>query len=281
MLDSNNPPWSPDLPHTPLLAAQSLGFLPAVGALLCSTDHRGSPNHCSRVGLYPPIRLGGPSLKPWLSLILGFPADLSSCRRPQFDSRVGKICWRRDRIPTSVFLGLLVIQLVKKSACNEGDLGSIPGLGRFSWRRERLPTPVFWPGEFHGLYSPWGHKESDTTEQLSLSLSSRNGVPLLGGHFLSISLGGFRVVLAPFLLSSYTAARNPTLGEIFTPSPSWRCGSTLEDAEDLEPNCISCVNTPQTLTPQSFSGLLHLWCPTGHPYGPSAPSLPHPAWQPM
>ena len=26
----------------------------------------------------------------------------------------------------------------------------------------RLPTPVFWPGEFHGLYSPWGHKESDT-----------------------------------------------------------------------------------------------------------------------
>ena len=33
-----------------------------------------------------------------------------------------------------------------------------------------LPTPVFWPGEFHGLYSPWGHKESDTTEQLSLSL---------------------------------------------------------------------------------------------------------------
>ena len=30
-----------------------------------------------------------------------------------------------------------------------------------------LPTPVFWPGEFHGLYSLWGHKESDTTERLS------------------------------------------------------------------------------------------------------------------
>ena len=28
--------------------------------------------------------------------------------------------------------------------------------------------PVFWPGEFQGLYSPWGHKELDTTEQLSL-----------------------------------------------------------------------------------------------------------------
>ena len=29
-------------------------------------------------------------------------------------------------------------------------------------------TPVFWPGEFHGLYSPWGHKELDMTERLSL-----------------------------------------------------------------------------------------------------------------
>ena len=27
---------------------------------------------------------------------------------------------------------------------------------------------VFWPGDFHGLYIPWGHKESDTTERLSL-----------------------------------------------------------------------------------------------------------------
>ena len=31
-------------------------------------------------------------------------------------------------------------------------------------RKERLPTPVFLPGEFHGLYSPLGHKELDMTE---------------------------------------------------------------------------------------------------------------------
>ena len=42
-------------------------------------------------------------------------------------------------------------------------------VGKIPWRRERLPTPVFWPGEFHGLYRPWRHKESDTTEWLSLS----------------------------------------------------------------------------------------------------------------
>ena len=37
------------------------------------------------------------------------------------------------------------------------------------------PTPVFFPRKFHGQkslagYSPWSHKESDTTEQLTLSL---------------------------------------------------------------------------------------------------------------
>ena len=57
----------------------------------------------------------------------------------------------------------------KVSAYNAGDLGSIPGLGKSPWIRERLPTPVFWPGDFHGLYSPWGHKELGTTERLSLS----------------------------------------------------------------------------------------------------------------
>ena len=56
----------------------------------------------------------------------------------------------------------------KESACNAGDLGSIPGLER-SPGEGGLPAPVFWPGEFHGLYSPWGCKESDTTERLSLS----------------------------------------------------------------------------------------------------------------
>ena len=41
-------------------------------------------------------------------------------------------------------------------------------VGKIPWRRERLPTPVFWPGEILRLYSPWGCKEWDTTERLSL-----------------------------------------------------------------------------------------------------------------
>ena len=54
-----------------------------------------------------------------------------------------------------------------------GGPGFDPWAGKIPWRRERLPTPVFWSGEFHGLYCPWGRRESDTTEQLSLSLSYR------------------------------------------------------------------------------------------------------------
>ena len=47
-------------------------------------------------------------------------------------------------------------------------------VGKIPWRKEMLPIPVFWPGEFHGLYRPWGHKESETTDQLSLSLVAQN-----------------------------------------------------------------------------------------------------------
>ena len=34
-----------------------------------------------------------------------------------------------------------------------GRPGFDPQVGKIPWRRERLPTPVFWPGEFHGHYN--------------------------------------------------------------------------------------------------------------------------------
>ena len=49
----------------------------------------------------------------------------------------------------------------------------VSGVGKISWRRERLPTSVFWPGELHGLCNLWGRKGSDTNEQLSLSKSQK------------------------------------------------------------------------------------------------------------
>ena len=94
----------------------------------------------------------------------------------------------------------------KESACNAGHPGLIPGsrsagegIGyplQYSWaslvaqlvknlpavretcvqsldwedslEKGRLPIPILWPRVFQGLYSPWGLKESDITERLSL-----------------------------------------------------------------------------------------------------------------
>ena len=56
-----------------------------------------------------------------------------------------------------------VAQLVKNRLQSRRP-GLHPWVGKIPWRRERLPTPVFWPGELHGLYSPWGCKELDMTE---------------------------------------------------------------------------------------------------------------------
>ena len=70
--------------------------------------------------------------------------------------------------PTLTSMGFPNSPVGDESSCNARDLGSIPGLGR-SLGEGWLPSPVFWPGEFHQLYSPWGRKESDITERLSIS----------------------------------------------------------------------------------------------------------------
>ena len=60
----------------------------------------------------------------------------------------------------------------KGSACNVGDLGSIPGSGRYPGERNGNPLQYSCLEKSYGWrsmvgYSPWGHKELDTTEQLN------------------------------------------------------------------------------------------------------------------
>ena len=65
--------------------------------------------------------------------------------------------------------------VVKNLPANAGDSRDtvlIPVLGKIPWKRQWQPTTIFLPREFHGQrtlagYSPWGCKESDTTEQLT------------------------------------------------------------------------------------------------------------------
>ena len=91
------------------------------------------------------------------------------CRRPHFDSPVGKVSWRRDRLPTPVFLGFPSGSKGEESTCNTGDLSSIHGPGRFPGGGHGNPLQYFClenPHEQKSLvgYTPVGCKESDTTE---------------------------------------------------------------------------------------------------------------------
>ena len=65
----------------------------------------------------------------------------------------------------------------KESARNAGHLGSIPGLGRSPGGGHGNPLQCSCQENPHGQrtpvgYCPWGHKESDMTEQLSTQLES-------------------------------------------------------------------------------------------------------------
>ena len=76
----------------------------------------------------------------------------------EFNSWVRKICWRRDRLPTPVFLGFPCDSTGKESACSVGDLGSIPGLERSP--REGKGYPLQYAGLENSMdcLSPWSHR---------------------------------------------------------------------------------------------------------------------------
>ena len=80
-----------------------------------------------------------------------------------------------------------------------GRPGFSQWVGKIPWRRERLLTPVFWPGEFQGLCSPWGHEELDVTEWLSLSLTLLK----CNQSYLHIIYGSFMLQLPKLLLSGH------------------------------------------------------------------------------
>ena len=63
------------------------------------------------------------------SLLAQLVKNLPARQRPQFDSWVRKSHWRRDRLPTPVFVGFPGGSAGKESFHNVRDLGSIPGLG--------------------------------------------------------------------------------------------------------------------------------------------------------
>ena len=89
--------------------------------------------------------------------------------------------------------------VVKNPPAKAGKLtrrGFDPWVGKIPWRRKWQPTPVFLHREFVGQrslvgYSPWGCKELDMTEQLTLSL-----------HFLKSRLCYRKVIVLDMVFTS-------------------------------------------------------------------------------
>ena len=89
---------------------------------------------------------------------------------------------RRDRLPTPVFFASLVTLLVKNQPAMTETwvwyLGWEDTLEKeMATHSSILAWRIPWTEEPDVLHSPWGHKESDTTEQLSLSLCIEELLP--------------------------------------------------------------------------------------------------------
>ena len=100
------------------------------------------------------------------------------------------------------------------------DQGLIPRSG-ILWRREWQPTPVFLPGESHGQrslvgYSPWGCKESDTTEQQCSTHMQMYSVEIYNSrwymHTLKKHLSRKRLSLRTSLVVQWLALTLPMQG---------------------------------------------------------------------
>ena len=104
--------------------------------------------------------LQGIFIRSWSFLTAKLVKDPLQCRIPWFDSWIGKIRWRRDRLPTPVFLGFSCGSAGKESACSVGDLGSIPGLGRSPGEGKGYPLQCsglenYMDSVVHGVAKSW------------------------------------------------------------------------------------------------------------------------------
>ena len=132
--------------------------IPTAGSLQ-SWDERGnlSPREASstklQVGSHLLTKRRLPSVLSWQRIHL-------QCERPGFDSSVGKIRWRRDRLSAPVFLGFPCGSAGKESAHSVGDLEPKPQLGLCTegcrpFGRQQKPWKELLPGVSTGQEKSW------------------------------------------------------------------------------------------------------------------------------
>ena len=127
-----------------------------------STCNAGDPGSIPGSGRSLGEGIGYPLQCSWASLVAQMVKHPPAVQETWFNPWVGKISWRRDRLPTPVFLGFSSGSTGKESTHNVGDLGLTPGLGRSPG--EGKGYPLQYSGLENSMDSPWGRKEWDTTE---------------------------------------------------------------------------------------------------------------------
>ena len=93
------------------------------------------------------------------------------CKWRPLTFKLNQVCWHRS--PQKGIPWWLSGKEISLQCRRHKRRGFNPWVKKIPWRRQWLPTPVFLPGEFHVQrslvsYSPWGCKESDMTEWLTL-----------------------------------------------------------------------------------------------------------------
>ena len=93
-------------------------------------------------------------------------------RQPSLIPGLGRFNWRRDRLPTPIFLGFPGGSDGKEFTCNARDLSSISEFGRSPGGGQDNPLQYSCLENPQGQrslagYSPWARKELDMTEGLS------------------------------------------------------------------------------------------------------------------
>ena len=149
---------------------------------MCTRTQSSGPRRGRRERLWVccgmPPRLGGRQQQAWSSLMEGHPAPplipgAWLCTQETWCALSSSYCLTNQQlidVPQLTVCTSLEAQTVKHlPTMRETWVQSL--VGKISWRRKWQPTPVFLPGKsprWRSLvgYSPWGHKESDTTEWL-------------------------------------------------------------------------------------------------------------------
>ena len=101
------------------------------------------------------------------------------CRRPKFNSWVGKVCWRRDRLPIPVFFGFPCDSAGKESTYNVGgNLGLFPGLGRSPGEGKGYPL------QYSGLENSMDYTAKNWTWLSNFHFHDKNKLLILQAYLV-------------------------------------------------------------------------------------------------